>query len=33
MQLHAGALVGGGDPFFGSRREQLVARIPESSLD
>ena len=25
VQLHAGALVGGGDPFFGNRREQLVA--------
>jgi putative ABC transport system substrate-binding protein len=25
VQQHAGALVGGGDPFFASRREQLVA--------
>jgi putative ABC transport system substrate-binding protein len=25
VQLHAGALVVGGDPFFGGRREQLVA--------
>jgi putative ABC transport system substrate-binding protein len=25
VRLHAGALVGGGDPFFGSRRELLVA--------
>ena len=25
VQLHTGALVLGGDPFFGSRREQLVA--------
>jgi putative ABC transport system substrate-binding protein len=25
VQLHAGALVGGGDPFFGSRRELHVA--------
>ena len=24
VQLHAGALVVGGDPFFGNRREQLV---------
>src|SRR5271166_497251 len=25
VQLHAGALVGGGDPFFNGRREQLLA--------
>jgi putative tryptophan/tyrosine transport system substrate-binding protein len=32
VELHAGALVVGGDPFFESRREQLVARAARHAV-